>query len=68
MVPELPARSLHFREVRHTPLLFRLQILRILPPILRTSSGVLHFFLQPLLGGIKGKLADTLDDLSQAGR
>jgi hypothetical protein len=40
-------------------LLFRRKTLRMLPPILRTSSGCLHFFLQPLLGGIKGKLADT---------
>jgi hypothetical protein len=46
--------------------------------ILRTSSGVLNlpaeasaqagFFLQPLFGGIKGKLVDTLHDLSQTGR
>jgi len=43
------------------------KILCILPPILRISSGVLHFFLQPLLGGIKDKLVDTLHDLSQTG-
>src|SRR5690606_8730328 len=62
MVSVLPPRSLPFREIRHTPLLFRLKILRILTPILRTSSGFLHFFLQPLLGDLVGKLVDTLHD------
>jgi hypothetical protein len=42
--------------------LFRLKILRILTPILRTSSGFLHFFLQPLFGDFVGKLVDTLHD------
>jgi hypothetical protein len=55
----LPARSLPFLEIRHTPLLFRLEILRILSPILRISSGSQHFFLQPLLGDLVGKLVDT---------
>src|SRR5690606_28442392 len=32
------------------------------PPILRTSSGVLHFFLQPLFGDLVGKLVDTFHD------
>jgi hypothetical protein len=50
------------------PLLFRLKILRMLTPILRTLPGLLHFFLQPLLGDLVGKLADTLHDLSQTGR
>jgi len=67
-VSVLSPRSLPFREIRHTPLLFRLQILRILTPILRTSSGLLHFVLQPLLGDLVSKLVDTLHDLSQTGR
>jgi hypothetical protein len=58
----LPPKSLPFRETCHTSLLFRLKILRILTPILRTSSGFLHFFLQPLLGDLVGKLVDTLHD------
>jgi hypothetical protein len=33
--------------------LFHLKILRILTPKLLPSSGRLHFFLQPLFGGIK---------------
>lgn len=61
-VSALPPKSLPFREIRHTPRLFRLKILRILTPILRTSSGVLHFFLQPLFGDFVGKLVDTLHD------
>ena len=55
-------RSLPFREIRHTRLLFPLKILRILTLILRTSSGFFHFFLQPLLGDLVGKLVDTFHD------
>jgi hypothetical protein len=61
-VAALPPESLLFRETCHTPLLFRLKILRIFTPILRTSSGVLHFFLQPLFGDLVCKLVDTLHD------
>ncbi|VBB41821.1 hypothetical protein TRIP_B180016 [uncultured Desulfatiglans sp.] len=61
-VSALPPRSLPFWEIRHTPLLFRLKILCILTPILRCSSGLLHFFLQPLLSDLVGKLLDSLHD------
>jgi len=56
MVSALPPRSLPFREIRHIRLLFRHEILRNLPLILRNSSGLLHFFLQPLFGDFVGKL------------
>jgi hypothetical protein len=51
-VSALAVRSPPFWEIPHTPLLFRLKILRILAPILRTSSGFLHFSLQPLFGDL----------------
>lgn len=54
-VPEHSVRSLLFRESCQIPLLFRLKNSPNSYPILQTSSGFLHFLLQPLIGDLMNR-------------